>query len=751
MSGKPTLPPRRDPRADEDDNAPPSAASRVDVVNMERAADPISQVANAMRRELAKLHHQAAAFERTVEDQRRERTDALERAERATEHALGAEARANRLEAEMQTLRRLHEGSNTELEKLRAERDELERRLGQMNRANEDLTRLKADFEKANTEREEAQRQAATFETEIAEIRKREHQEAAKVGDKDTEIAALREKLDRATAEGASASEEASKHKADVVKANQKIADLSGELTKTKDASERDRKTATEQIARLQKQLNEARAAQEKVVAVEKELSDAQKQLEEARAEVTRMVREIEAARHERDVNVERMAMVERDVVELRLNDERMRRQLDGALQAALHAETRANVAERAREMVEEGVRQLRDEITTAFARIRLVAPSLAPPPAEPLSARIAASVPPPREYTPSPGGTLTGSALPVVSPSQIPKAANTPAFDPRATLDYAQTPHSPGVVPKEASPASKSVPVPRPAPRVSVAPVTTATPMLFADEPMLFASDPPPAKGEEKGAPATRAATPGARRDELIAKLEEPNEARAAVDALRSAPAWLKGPPPRPFLEALAHADYDAQRPVMEVARVWDREPLCRAILDGLKSEADSRHREHAAWLLKHLAAPNAWKDIADLARSDSETTGVRRWLLEALDRLAAARNIGWTELGDLVRVLARHTDATLRDGTIGILRSLEPSEDKKKVLMDVVEHDDDEVVLTDALEALGALAPFGDVDLDDETIARLLGHASDRVQRAAKELMASTGTGSTQTIEIS
>src|SRR5688572_26752064 len=107
MSGKPTVPPRRDPRADDEEGTPSS--QRVDVVNMERAADPISAVANAMRRELAKLHHQAAAFERTVDEQRRERTDALDRAERAVEHALQVEARMGRLEADTQALRQRHE------------------------------------------------------------------------------------------------------------------------------------------------------------------------------------------------------------------------------------------------------------------------------------------------------------------------------------------------------------------------------------------------------------------------------------------------------------------------------------------------------------------------------------------------------------------------------------------------------------------------------------------------------------------
>src|SRR4051794_37250580 len=66
---------RRDPRADPDDEP---ASSRVDVYGNERVerspappADSVSNAALTLRRELAKLHQQAAAVERTLEEQRR--------------------------------------------------------------------------------------------------------------------------------------------------------------------------------------------------------------------------------------------------------------------------------------------------------------------------------------------------------------------------------------------------------------------------------------------------------------------------------------------------------------------------------------------------------------------------------------------------------------------------------------------------------------------------------------------------------
>lgn len=638
---------KRDPRADPDDDdtaSSPAAApssQRIDVVNMDRTGgDSISAVANTMRRELAKLHQQASAFERTLEDQRQERADALDRAERATEHALSLEARIGRMETENQQLRRMHETALEDLQKMRAEHDELSRAASGAKQSTEDVARLEANLASALQAREEVARNAAELETELAEVRKREHQEAAKGSDRDAELAALHERVERLTAELTSATGLAARAQSDLVTVTQERDDAVLASTKAKETADRERLATKAERERLEKQLATARTAEAEIVRVRQSLESAEKALEEAISETTRMAREVDAARQERDAHVERAAMIERENIELRLAEERMRRQLDGGLQAAMHAEARAGVAERARIQVEDGVRQLRDEITTAFARIRLVAPSLAPPPAEPLSARIAASVPPP----------------------------------PRAPGEYA---------------------------------------------------------------PPTRAATPAARRDDLIARLSEPNEARNAADALKRAPEWLRGVPTKELLESLSHADFDAERPVFEVARAWEREPLCRAILDMLESERDSRAREHHAWLIKNFAAASMWQDIAALAANDGETTGVRRWLLEALDRLVAGRLIGWDEVGDVVRKMAKNEDATLRDGNIGILMSLDASDAKRDVLLDMLANEDDEVVLTSAIDALAAVPP---VELDDELIARLLEHPSDRVQGAAKQLLGET-----------
>jgi hypothetical protein len=222
--------------------------------------------------------------------------------------------------------------------------------------------------------------------------------------------------------------------------------------------------------------------------------------------------------------------------------------------------------------------------------------------------------------------------------------------------------------------------------------------------------------------------------REELLAKLVDPDKREEAASELKQHPDWLRSVPPPTFVAALASVDYNADASVFELARVWDREPLCHSLIASLRSESDDRLREHSAWLLKHLAAPSSWKAIADLACSDDEPPQLRRWLLEALDRLAAGRAIGWRELGELVTTVARNPDASLRDGVVGILVSLDRSDEKRRLLVDILRTDDDEVVLASAVNALASVLPM---DLDPALTERLLGHPSPRVQRSVQDLV--------------
>jgi hypothetical protein len=222
--------------------------------------------------------------------------------------------------------------------------------------------------------------------------------------------------------------------------------------------------------------------------------------------------------------------------------------------------------------------------------------------------------------------------------------------------------------------------------------------------------------------------------REELLAKLVDPSKTHEAAVELAQHAEWLRGTPPPSLIAALASIDYDAESPTFELARAWEREPLCLALITTLRSEREPQTREHCAWLLKHFAAPPSWKAIADLARSDEDGVQLRRWLLEALDRLAAGRAIGWREVGDVVTAVSRHPDASLRDGVVGILVSLDRSDEKRRLLLEILRADSDEVVLASAVDALASVLPM---ELDPTIVERLLGHPSERVQRSVRELI--------------
>ncbi len=118
----------------------------------------------------------------------------------------------------------------------------------------------------------------------------------------------------------------------------------------------------------------------------------------------------------------------------------------------------------------------------------------------------------------------------------------------------------------------------------------------------------------------------------------------------------------------------------------------------------------------------------------SEEEPAPVRRWLLEAIERLVATRGVGWREVESLCAKLLRHPDASLRDGAIGVIAALERSEEKRRLLLDVLRVDDDEVVLSSAVHALTTALP---IDLDPAVAERLLGHPSPRVQRSVMDFI--------------
>ena len=139
QGSKPTI--RRDDRAEPEDEADDAVgSSRVDVVSVDSVrGDTATSGMVALRRELAKLNQQAAAVEKSLDEQRRERSEALERREKERLHTLALEARIASAEAETALVRKANEAAIAEM------RAAHETTLAELRKAREE----RATFEKA--------------------------------------------------------------------------------------------------------------------------------------------------------------------------------------------------------------------------------------------------------------------------------------------------------------------------------------------------------------------------------------------------------------------------------------------------------------------------------------------------------------------------------------------------------------------------------------------------------------------------
>jgi hypothetical protein len=267
-----------------------------------------------------------------------------------------------------------------------------------------------------------------------------------------------------------------------------------------------------------------------------------------------------------------------------------------------------------------------------------------------------------------------------------------------------------------------------------------TAPPSTRPASPSVRPSVPAPAPAQASVDPESEPAD----RETLFELLADEQSAWDVAIELRDHAEWLVGRPPASLLTALSRLDYDVESPIFELARAWEREPICRAVIGSLRDEPDPKLREHSAWLLKHVGAPGAWTALADLVGSETEPPPVRRWLLEAIARLVAAGSLGWRDVSELVHHCLRHTDSTIRDGVIGVIAELELSNEKRRVLLELLRVEHDEMVLASAVKALTTALP---IVLDPAVAERLLGHPSPRVQRSVAEFVEGSKRGAART----
>ena len=712
--------PRRDDRAEPDDDS--VSSSRIDVVNVDGGrSDTAATSMNSLRRELAKLHQQAAAVEQSLEDQRRDRSDSLDRLERATERVLMLEAKLSGAETESSSLRKMHEASLADLQTMRAERDDLALAVEAAKTATSELGKLTDEITQLRKKADEA----AGVGGELAKAKEATAQALADAAQARAETAHARadvekakKALDVAEEDAAMVGDQASKIRAEAAEirvAAEKAREDSRRRTRTWRRSARTQRKAREDAAKKDEEAAKAREeaakAREEAAKAREEAAKNGDELAKAREELTRAK---EDNSRDRATARDRIDLIERALDDAREansrteslleaargSEDRLGRQLEAANARAARAESQASAMSMAHATLDNNVRRLREEIAGAFARVV-------------------------QDGAPSATSESPILSIPPEMVESLPPDPSRPPKGPPPPLPHhaAPKPSAAGATeepPVTSSPASKSVPPP---PNPSMAPVQASVPppTYASVPPQLHASVPPAARGSIPPPYHEAADLTSRARQELLAKLVDPDHAEAAAAELRTHPEWLRSVPPPALVAALSSIDYDAEGSIFDLARAWDREPLCHSLIAALRSESDMRGREHSAWLLKHLAAPSSWKAIADLARSDDEPVQLRRWLLEALDRLAAGRAIGWRELGDVVTEVARHPDASLRDGVVGILVSLDRSDEKRLLLLDILRADDDEVVLASAVNALANVLPM---ELDPGLVERLLSH---------------------------
>ncbi|HEX2568445.1 MAG TPA: HEAT repeat domain-containing protein [Polyangia bacterium] len=185
-----------------------------------------------------------------------------------------------------------------------------------------------------------------------------------------------------------------------------------------------------------------------------------------------------------------------------------------------------------------------------------------------------------------------------------------------------------------------------------------------------------------------------------LCQALLKDSTADAAAAALRRRPGWGVGTPPSEFVSALLAMDFNQPDRQLALARPWDRVALGEALWQGFGRITRPVEREHAAWLLSHLASPNSWRSIARRVIEPQETREIRVFLIQALDRLCLERHIGWAEIGTLIATLARDPDPAVRQAAIDLLISLPSCAEMRAILIERLD-DTHESVLRATLHA--------------------------------------------------
>ncbi len=682
---------RRDPRPEGE-----PASKRVEVIESRNAA---TSAVLDLKRELIRLTERAQVVESSLTVERRQRGEALAEMETHKEREAAAQERAKAAEERAKAAE-----ERTKIAEVRAKTSEGRSRTAE--------DRAKMTEDRANAAIERAKK---------AEERAKASEDQAKVAEDEA----------KAAEERAITAEEHAKVSHERAKAAEDRAKTAEERAK-----------ATEERARATEE--RAKAAEERAKASE----DRAKAAEDRARATDVLARAAEA-----------FAMEAED-------------RAKAAEQQAEAEKERADASEAAEAAISRNLLELHDEVKTAFSRI----PSFAPPPPSATETAVEQlGVDDGVDDIPGPAAVprMSRSKPPSQAPAQVPSQAapsQHPSDPPKKVVEPDPFPSirpPPPAIYSSPPPPQRLPPPPSPRPKLRSNPpdatpaapgvqsvaraVTPGPPPVVLDVPVAMGSVDPPLVT----APPMSRSTPELaslddewskpmlldmplpvrqERDALLRELSDPERASAVVAALKGRD-WLRGLPPESLVNDLAAIDYNDECAVFEIARAWERGAMSQSVVIHLQAETDGKRREHDAWLVQHLGAATDCQAICDIAVRGEEATATRIWLLKALARLAAAHTIDWQELLAPMTAIAFDADATIRDGATAVIDALPKGDEKRRLLLDILRKDDDENVLSRAIQAIGGTLP---IEIGTALAERLLGHRSPRVQDAVRDLIA-------------
>lgn len=220
----------------------------------------------------------------------------------------------------------------------------------------------------------------------------------------------------------------------------------------------------------------------------------------------------------------------------------------------------------------------------------------------------------------------------------------------------------------------------------------------------------------------------------ELLRRLEGADTRAAAAAALLRSDAPLTGEPPAALLSAVAEGEAHRNPALVDLARAWSRPEMSRAALAAFKDATSAGERAELSWLLKTVLAVQQSDEAIARVCDEAEDVQVRRWLVEALQRLAVEGELGWAELAGVVGTLAEDHTVALREGLASLLTALPWRPENVRLLAPLL-LDSDPIVVAAAGHTLAGY-PAAVRELDARILEKLRGHASLLVRHVAAEL---------------